>query len=102
MDMFKLKQYGYDSYSITSASQLSNICKQIENEENRKLIEKQKEEQRHNEAIEIERKNLELAEKSIKLAEDSNFISKKANTKSNIANWIAFISMIIALIALFK
>lgn len=106
MDIFKLSKYGINSSSITSANKVAEISNAIKNEEKRKLMEKQAQQQlelqKHLENIELQQKGLEFAEKSIKLAEDSNFISKKANTKSNIANWIAFISMIIALIALFK
>ena len=99
MDMLKLAKHGINPTSITSASQAARIFDGINAEEMKEFKEKQAQrqldEQRHREAIELQQKSLELSEKSMKLAED-------ANQKSNLSNWIALISMIIALIALFK
>lgn len=106
MDMLKLAKYGIDPTNITSASKLADISSAINAEEMRefkeKQVQRQLDEQRHREAIELQQKSLELSKKSMKLAED-------ANKKSNLSNWIAiistiiaFVSAIIALIALFK
>ena len=99
MDMLKLSKYGINPTNVTSASQAARIFDGINAEEMKEFKEKQAQrqldEQRHREAIELQQKSLELSEKSMKLAED-------ANQKSNLSNWIALISMIIALIALFK
>lgn len=106
MDMLKLAKHGINPTSITSASQAARIFDGINAEEMKEFKEKQSQrqldEQRHREAMELQQKSLEIAEKSMKLAEDSHIISKQANKKSSISNWIALISTIIALIALFK
>ncbi len=106
MDMLKLAKHGINPTSITSASQAARIFDGINAEEMKEFKEKQAQrqldEQRHRETMELQQKSLEIAEKSMKLAEDSHIISKQANKKSSISNWIALISTIIALIALFK
>lgn len=104
--MLKLAEYGINLSSISTATQFAEINDAIEAEEAKvrkeKQAQRQLDEQRHKEAIELQKKSLDLAEKSMKLAEG-------ANKKSNLSNWIAlisaiiaFVSMIIALIALFK
>ena len=106
MDMLKLAKYGISPTSITSASQAAKIFDGINAEEVREYREKQAklqlDEQRHREAIELQKKSLELSEKSMKLAEDANKKSNISNRIAIISTIIAFVSMIVALVALFK
>ncbi|MBO6288729.1 MAG: hypothetical protein J6N45_00190 [Alphaproteobacteria bacterium] len=106
MDMLKLAKHGINPTSITSASQAARIFDGINAEEIKELREKQAQrqldEQRHREAIELQQKSLELSEKSMKLAEDANKKSTFSNRIAIISTIIAFVSATIALIALFK
>ena len=106
MDMLKLVKHGINPTSITSASQAARIFDGINAEEMKEFKEKQAQrqldEQRHREAIELQQKSLELSEKSMKLAEDANKKSTFSNRIAIISTIIAFVSTIIALIALFK
>ncbi|MBR1916029.1 MAG: hypothetical protein IJ830_06325 [Alphaproteobacteria bacterium] len=106
MDMLKLAKHGINPTSITSASQAARIFDGINAEEMKEFKEKQAQrqldEQRHREAIELQQKSLELSEKSMKLAEDANKKSSTSNRIAIISTIIAFVSAIIALIALFK
>lgn len=104
--MLKLAKYGIKPTSITSASQAARIFDGINAEEMKEFKEKQAQrqldEQRHREAIELQQKSLELSEKSMKLAEDANKKSNLSNRIAIISTIIAFVSAILALIALFK
>ena len=106
MDMLKLVKHGINPTSITSASQAARIFDGINAEEMKEFKEKQAQrqldEQRHREAIELQQKSLELSEKSMKLAEDANKKSTFSNRIAIISTIIAFVSATIALIALFK
>lgn len=106
MDRFKLAKHGINPTSITSASQAARIFDGINAEEMKEFKEKQAQrqldEQRHREAIELQQKSLELSEKSMKLAEDANKKSTFSNRIAIISTIIAFVSATIALIALFK
>lgn len=96
MDMFKLRKYGIKPTDISSASQLSHICDDIDAEERKiSLIQYQEAMQKEHDKQCEEKRHQE----NIRLAKESNELNKKT---LKIAIWAFIISVISLLVSLFK
>lgn len=79
MNILKLKKYGINPANISSAKQLNDICNAIEEDERkiflnnhyeavRKEQDKQREEKRHQEDVQLAKESNELNKRTLKIA----------------------------------
>lgn len=78
------------------------IAKKITNEGKKALYDYEKNQELLQTKQATEQERIEREKKHVQLAEEANFIARKAKKDAKFANYVAFFSLLVAIIALFK